>query len=63
MPGSFIDQRWGEVKKESENTINLINFFKNGKPWAGDVLISSFHPQVDKGALNKSTSQAEGKIL
>ena len=27
MPGSFIDQRWEEVKKESENAVNLINTF------------------------------------
>ena len=25
MPGSFIDQRWGEVKKQSKKAINVAN--------------------------------------
>ena len=25
MPGSFIDQRWGEVRKQSKEAINLAN--------------------------------------
>jgi len=25
MPGSFIDQRWGKVRKQSKKAINLAN--------------------------------------
>ena len=42
MPGSFIDQRWEEVRKQSKKVINLTNISQNVRPQAGDVLISSF---------------------
>ena len=55
MPGSFIDQRWGEVRKQSKKTVSLANIFQNVKLQSGDVLISPFcHLQVDR-VLNKGT--------
>ena len=42
MPGSFIDQRWEEVRKQSKKVINLTNISQNVRPQAEDVLISSF---------------------
>ena len=41
MFGYLIDQRQREVRKQSKKDINLANIL-NGKPQAGDVLISSF---------------------
>lgn len=64
MPDSFIDQRWGEVRKQSKKTVSLANIFQNGRLQSGDVLISPFsHLQVDR-VLNKGTlvyRQAQGK--
>lgn len=64
MPGSFIDQGWGELRKQSKKTVSLANIFQNGKLQAGDVLISPFcHLQVDR-VLNKGTlvyRQAQGQ--
>ena len=64
MPGSFIDQRWGKVRKQSKKTVSLANIFQNGKLQSGDVLISPFcHLQVDR-VLNKGTfvyRQAQGQ--
>ena len=31
MPGSSIDQRWGEVRKESKKAVNPANISQNGK--------------------------------
>ena len=45
MP-AFIDQRWGEVRKQSKRAINLTTISEDGKPQAGDVLISSFLPSI-----------------
>ena len=41
MPGSFIDQRWGKVRKQSTKAINLPNISQNGKPQAGEC-VSAF---------------------
>ena len=41
-----MGQRWGNVKKQSQKDVNLANSFKNGKPQAGDMLISSFLPSA-----------------
>ena len=41
MFGYLIDQRQREVRKQSKKDINLANIL-NGKPQAGDVLISPF---------------------
>ena len=55
MPRGFIDQRWGEVRKQSKKAINLANISQNGKPQAGDVLISSFLTSTSYRALNKGS--------
>lgn len=64
MPGSFIDQRWGEVRKQSKKTVSLANIFQNGRLQSGDVLIPPFcHLQVDR-VLKKSAlvyRQAQGQ--
>ena len=64
MPGSFIDQGWGELRKQSKKTVSLASIFQNGKLQSGDVLISPFcHLQVDR-VLNKGTlvyRQAQGQ--
>ena len=38
----LIDQRWGQVRKQSKKATNFANISQNGKPLAGNVLISSF---------------------
>ena len=52
MPGSFIEQKWGEVRKQSKETINLTNISYNGNPRRLCLFLPSCHPQVDRG-LNK----------
>ena len=44
MPVSFIEQKWGEARKQSKEAINLANISQNGNPQAGDVFISSILP-------------------
>ena len=46
MPDFFIDQRWGQVRKQSKKEINFANISQDGKPQAGNVLISSFLPST-----------------
>ena len=45
MPDS-VYQRLGQVRKQSEKAINVANISQNGKPQAGNVLISSFLPST-----------------
>ena len=45
-PGSFIDQRWEKVRKQSKKSINLANISQKCKLQAGDVFISSFLPST-----------------
>ena len=61
MPGPFIEQRWGEVRKQSKKTINLPNISQNGRAGARDMLIYSFLPPTGgQGAEHKHcNSQAE----
>ena len=67
MPGGFIDQRWGEVRKQSEKAVTLANISQNGKPQAGDVLLSSFLTSMSYRAPNKGsfslTVRQRGRIL
>jgi len=42
MPGSFIEQRWGEVRKQSEKAIKFAYMSYTARLPAVDVLISSF---------------------
>ena len=56
MPGSSINQRWEEMRKQSKKAFNLENVSLNGKPQAGDMFISSFLPSIQVGrVLNKDT--------
>ena len=63
MPDSFIDQRGGEVRKQSKKAINLANISLNGKPQAGDVFISSFllYTGGQGSEQRHFNSQAEGQ--
>ena len=45
MPDS-VYQRLEQVRKQSEKAINFANISQNGKPQAGNVLISSFLPST-----------------
>ena len=54
MPGSSIDQRWEEMRKQSKKAFNLENVSSNGKPQAGYMFVSSFLPSIQVGrVLNK----------
>ena len=46
MSGYLLDWRQGEVRKQCKKAINLASISKNGKPQAGDMLISSFLPST-----------------
>ena len=63
MPDFFIDQRWGQVRKQSKRAINFASISQNGKPQAGDVLISSFLPFTSgQGSEQRHfNNQAEGQ--
>ena len=53
------------MRKQTKKSLNLANILENGKPQAGDVLISSFLPSTggqgsEKGAL---TVRQRGRTL
>ena len=53
------------MRKQTKKSLNLANILENGKPQAGDVLISSFLPSTGgQGSEQKHfNSQAEGQAI
>ena len=45
LPGSFMEEKLGEVKKQSKKTSQSLQMcHRNGKPWAGKcVPVTSLH--------------------
>ena len=70
MPGSFMDQRWGEVREQSKKMIQFLQISpRKASLRQGDVLVSlPFSPsQVGRVRLspcepNKAKGQAEGDL-
>ena len=62
MLGSFIDQKWGKVRKQSEKAVNLENI-QNAKPRAGMWQCLPSYLQVDsvrnKGVSNRQTERQD----
>ena len=58
MSGSFVDQRWGQVSKQSKKAINLANI-SEWQASAKECFHFFLHQSVDR-VLN-FTSQAEGQ--
>ena len=63
MSGSFVDQRWGQVSKQSKKAINLANI-SEWQASAKECFHFFLHQSVDR-VLNKGTLpvRQRGRIL
>ena len=68
MPGSFIDQRWEEMRKQSKKAFNLENVSSSGQP-SGRGYVRLFLPAISTGREGSAqrhislTVRQRGKVL